>query len=129
MECPNKPEGTIVVCWNLSKVNLRQILPSTSSDFLDKVPRKWRGSGVGHSYGAIGALCAAALRPQAVRSLTVNEPPAFRLARGDAAADTVAARREETMRDLHELRAFLGSVRSRHRRPGAREMGVNCYVR
>ena len=31
---------------------------------------------VGHSYGAIGALYAAALRPQAVRSLTINEPPA-----------------------------------------------------
>ena len=32
---------------------------------------------VGHSYGAIGSLYAAALRPHAVRSLTINEPPAF----------------------------------------------------
>jgi len=37
---------------------------------------------VGHSYGAVGALYAAALRPEAVHSLTVNEPPAFGAGRG-----------------------------------------------
>jgi len=35
---------------------------------------------VGHSYGAVIALLAAALRPEAVRSLTVSEPGALRLA-------------------------------------------------
>jgi len=45
---------------------------------------------VGHSYGGIGALLAAAAWPQAVRSLTVIEPPVFRLAHGHAAADALA---------------------------------------
>ena len=37
---------------------------------------------VGHSYGGVVALLAAALRPEAVYSLTVSEPPAFSLVRG-----------------------------------------------
>lgn len=37
---------------------------------------------VGHSYGGIIALLAAARRPEAVYSLTVSEPPAFSLIRG-----------------------------------------------
>ena len=37
---------------------------------------------VGHSYGGVIALLAAALVPDAVRSLTVIEPPATRVARG-----------------------------------------------
>ena len=42
---------------------------------------------LGHSYGAIVCMFAAALRPDAVRSLTVVEPPAFGLAEGDAAVE------------------------------------------
>src|SRR6266581_378937 len=38
---------------------------------------------VGHSYGAVIALLAAAARPEAVRSLTVSEPGALGLAAGD----------------------------------------------
>jgi pimeloyl-ACP methyl ester carboxylesterase len=38
---------------------------------------------VGHSYGAVVALLAAAQRPQAVHSLTLIEPPAFGVARDD----------------------------------------------
>src|SRR5947208_9174757 len=38
---------------------------------------------VGHSYGAVIALHAAALRPDAVRSLTVSEPGAMRGAAGN----------------------------------------------
>ncbi len=49
---------------------------------------------VGHSYGAVVALVAAARNPALVRSLTVIEPPAFGLARGDAAV----GRMEERMR-------------------------------
>src|SRR6187402_3994063 len=42
---------------------------------------------VGHSYGGVVALLAAADRPQALGSLTVSEPPATRIALGDPAAD------------------------------------------
>ena len=42
---------------------------------------------VGHSYGGVISLYAAGLRPEAVRSLTVIEPPAFGVARGDPAVD------------------------------------------
>ena len=38
---------------------------------------------VGHSYGGVGCLLAAAARPESVRSLTVIEPPAFAVAAGD----------------------------------------------
>lgn len=61
---------------------------------------------VGHSFGAICALHAAALRPQAVRSLVVSEPPAFRLARGNAAVDAMVAAQAAIGRDL-EPRAYL----------------------
>jgi pimeloyl-ACP methyl ester carboxylesterase len=46
---------------------------------------------VGHSYGGIVCLLAAALRPEAVRSLTVIEPPAFAVARGNPAVEAVIA--------------------------------------
>jgi pimeloyl-ACP methyl ester carboxylesterase len=42
---------------------------------------------VGHSYGGVIALLAAARRPEAIRSLTVIEPPAFGVARGVPPAD------------------------------------------
>ena len=42
---------------------------------------------VGHSYGGVVALLAAAQRPEAVRSLTVIEPPAFALVRGQPAVE------------------------------------------
>jgi pimeloyl-ACP methyl ester carboxylesterase len=48
------------------------------------------GSGahlVGHSYGGVISLLAAARRPTAVRSLTVLEPPATRVAAGHPDAD------------------------------------------
>jgi pimeloyl-ACP methyl ester carboxylesterase len=47
---------------------------------------------VAHSYGALGALLAAARRPEAVRSLLVIEPPAFALAREHPAVEELVAR-------------------------------------
>jgi pimeloyl-ACP methyl ester carboxylesterase len=47
---------------------------------------------VGHSYGGVIALFAAARRPELVRSLTLVEPPAFAVARGNPVADGFAAR-------------------------------------
>lgn len=73
---------------------------------------------VGHSYGGVIALLAAARRPEAIRSLTVIEPPAFGVARGIPAADEFTARIEEHWthgpRDPAEfLRGFLSLVGSR----------------
>jgi pimeloyl-ACP methyl ester carboxylesterase len=42
---------------------------------------------VGHSYGAVVALLAAARRPDAVRTLTLVEPAAFAVARGEATVE------------------------------------------
>lgn len=44
---------------------------------------------VGHSYGGVIALLSAARRPEAIRSLTVIEPPAFGVARGDEAVEAL----------------------------------------
>jgi pimeloyl-ACP methyl ester carboxylesterase len=50
---------------------------------------------VGHSYGGVVSLLAAARRPEAVRSLTVIEPPAFGVAAGNPAADEFVRRGKE----------------------------------
>jgi pimeloyl-ACP methyl ester carboxylesterase len=73
---------------------------------------------VGHSYGGVISLLAAARRPELVRSLTVIEPPAFGIARGVPAVDELVTRIEEHWthgpRDPAEfLRGFLGLVGSR----------------
>jgi pimeloyl-ACP methyl ester carboxylesterase len=72
---------------------------------------------VGHSYGGVIALIAAARRPELLRSLTVIEPPAFGVARGVPAVDEFIARIEEHWthgpRDPGEfLRGFLALVGS-----------------
>jgi pimeloyl-ACP methyl ester carboxylesterase len=73
---------------------------------------------VGHSYGGIIALLAAAAVPERVRSLTVIEPPATRIARGNPAADAFTHEGVEWWQsgptDDPEafLRGFLGYVGS-----------------
>jgi pimeloyl-ACP methyl ester carboxylesterase len=72
---------------------------------------------VGHSYGGVISLLAAARYPERLRSLTVIEPPAFGVARGVPAADEFIARIEEHWtngpRDPAEfLRGFLSFVGS-----------------
>ena len=47
---------------------------------------------VGHSYGGVISLFAAARRPELLRSLTVIEPPAFGVARGNPVADAFVER-------------------------------------
>jgi len=80
---------------------------------------------VGHSYGAVIALYAAALRPDAVRSLTISEPGCLRLAAGDPQVDAQIAggeylfQRASTFAPLEFLRAFRGGVGSTHDTPGA----------
>jgi pimeloyl-ACP methyl ester carboxylesterase len=78
---------------------------------------------VGHSYGAVIALYAAALRPHAVRSLTVSEPGCMRVAAGDPTVDAQIAAGELLYEHAHEfeplqfLRAFRGGVGSTHETP------------
>jgi pimeloyl-ACP methyl ester carboxylesterase len=63
---------------------------------------------VGHSYGGVVSLLAAAQRPQAVRSLVLIEPPAFGLARGDQAVEELIRRIDVAARvtgDPSEYRA------------------------
>jgi pimeloyl-ACP methyl ester carboxylesterase len=72
---------------------------------------------VGHSYGGVISLFAAARHPGLLRSLTVIEPPAFGVARGNPAADEFVAAIEEHWtngpRDPAEfLRGFLALVGS-----------------
>jgi pimeloyl-ACP methyl ester carboxylesterase len=72
---------------------------------------------VGHSYGGVIALLAAARLPELVRSLTVIEPPAFGVAQGDPAADEFTRRIEEhwtngPLDPAEFLRGFLSLVGS-----------------
>lgn len=72
---------------------------------------------VGHSYGGVIALFAAAHRPELLRSLTVIEPPALAVARGNPAADAFAAGAEELWEHGSRepeafLRGFLTAVNS-----------------
>jgi pimeloyl-ACP methyl ester carboxylesterase len=75
---------------------------------------------VGHSYGAVIALLAAALRPQAVHSLTVSEPGCLRVA--PEAAETLAHgeelyRHADTLSAREFLLLFRGGVHSTHETP------------
>lgn len=113
--------------WRLEVLNRRgygkSLPPSVRSDFEEDARdiAALLGDGahlVGHSYGAIGALYAAALRPRAVRSLVVNEPSAFRLLKGDPAADAIVAAQAALKRDA-EPRAFLEAFAKTIIAPGA----------
>jgi pimeloyl-ACP methyl ester carboxylesterase len=76
---------------------------------------------VGHSYGAVIALYVAALRPDAVRSLTLSEPGCLRIAAGHPSVDQQIAGGEllygqaSKLAPLDFLRAFrqgVGSARA-----------------
>jgi pimeloyl-ACP methyl ester carboxylesterase len=72
---------------------------------------------VGHSYGGVISLFAATRYAGQLRSLTVIEPPAFAIARGNPVADEFSASAtrlwEQGPRDPAEfLRAFLAAVGS-----------------
>ncbi|MGH2935129.1 MAG: alpha/beta fold hydrolase [Gaiellaceae bacterium] len=92
-------------------------------DFEDEAVwlEQWLAPGthlVGHSYGGVVALLAAARRPELVRSLTVVEPPAFAIAGGDPAVDEFVAGGDRLWnagpRDPEAfLRQFLRSVGAR----------------
>lgn len=94
---------------------------------------------VGHSYGGIVTMLAAASRPEAVRSLTVIEPPSTRVAAGVPAVDAFAKAGQELYAEAATgdpeafLRRFLAAVGSGFEPPsplppdleqGARNLGV-----
>ena len=63
---------------------------------------------VGHSYGGVISLLIAARHPGSVRSLTVNEPPAFGVARGRPEVEQLVAGLDAFFRaGPHEPGAFL----------------------
>jgi pimeloyl-ACP methyl ester carboxylesterase len=89
---------------------------------------------VGHSSGAVAAMLAAALRPAAVLSLTLCEPPAFQLAPRSAEAQQMARDTEAHLRrpggDAEWLRGFLaivgGSIAIPDRLPPSLAQGVRA---
>jgi pimeloyl-ACP methyl ester carboxylesterase len=78
---------------------------------------------VGHSYGAVIALLAAAARPEAVRSLTVSEPGCLRVAAGTPVVDGMIANGELLFENAPSipaeefLRLFRGGAGSAYGTP------------
>jgi pimeloyl-ACP methyl ester carboxylesterase len=78
---------------------------------------------VGHSYGAVIALLVAALRPDAVRSLTVSEPGCLRVAAGVPVVDEMISNGERLFAHASEipseefLRLFRGGAGSAYGTP------------
>ena len=78
---------------------------------------------VGHSYGAVIALYAAALAPERVRSLTVSEPGCMAVAAGNPLVDAQIAggdllyRQAGEMEPVDFLRLFRGGVGSTNETP------------
>ena len=78
---------------------------------------------VGHSYGAVIALLAAARRPQAVWSLTISEPGCLNVAAGDPVVDATIAQGEELYRHaagippVEFVRLFRSGLHSAHETP------------
>jgi pimeloyl-ACP methyl ester carboxylesterase len=78
---------------------------------------------VGHSYGAVIALLAAAERPEAVRSLTVSEPGCLRVAEGTPEVDEMIAKGELLFQNASSippeefLRLFRGGAGSAYGTP------------
>jgi pimeloyl-ACP methyl ester carboxylesterase len=69
---------------------------------------------VGHSYGGVIAMLAAAQRPEAVWSLTLSEPGALRVARGHPAVEAMIANGQELYRHREKLprREFVALFRA-----------------
>jgi pimeloyl-ACP methyl ester carboxylesterase len=92
------PEGS---GWDTDARDIADVLPSGGAHL------------VGASYGGVSALLAALRRPDAVRSLTVIEPPALHLARGDDVVEEfirriAAAKREASDAEDYRRRFFAG---------------------
>jgi pimeloyl-ACP methyl ester carboxylesterase len=79
---------------------------------------------VGHSYGAVIALLAAAERPEAVHSLTISEPGSLRVAEGTPVVDEMIANGKLLFENASSipsedfLRLFRGGAGSAYETPG-----------
>jgi pimeloyl-ACP methyl ester carboxylesterase len=102
-----RKQRVLAVRWRLiipNRPGFGQSPPLERNDFEVEAPlfAELLGDGahlVGHSYGAVIALLAAAQRPEAVRSLTVSEPGALRLAEGTQVVDEMIANGERIFRE------------------------------
>jgi pimeloyl-ACP methyl ester carboxylesterase len=77
--------------------------PTDAEDLVALLEEIGPAHAVGHSYGAVVALLAAARIPERLLSLVAIEPPAFELAHGDAAADATTAEMKPVYERAHEL--------------------------
>jgi pimeloyl-ACP methyl ester carboxylesterase len=117
--------------WSLiipSRPGFGESAPLERNDFEVEAPlfAELLGDGahlVGHSYGAVIALLAAAERPEAVRSLTVSEPGCLRVAEGTPVVDEMIANGELLFRNAQSipseefLRMFRGGAGSAYGTP------------
>ena len=117
--------------WSLvipSRPGFGESPPLERNDFQVEAPMfaELLGDGahlVGHSYGAVIALLAAAERPEAVRSLTVSEPGCLRVAAGTPVVDEMIANGERLFREGERipdemfLRLFRGGAGSAYGTP------------
>jgi pimeloyl-ACP methyl ester carboxylesterase len=72
--------------------NGRVDFDSDAEDIAELLRRERRAHLVGHSYGGVVSLLAAAREPNSVRSLCLIEPPAFSVARGRPETEELIAR-------------------------------------
>jgi len=77
--------------------------PTDAEDLVALLDELGQAHVVGHSYGAVVALVAAARASERLLSLVVIEPPAFELARGDAAAEATTVAMKPVYERAHEL--------------------------
>jgi pimeloyl-ACP methyl ester carboxylesterase len=77
--------------------------PTDAEDLVALLDELGQAHVVGHSYGAVVALVAAARVPERLLSLVAIEPPAFELARGDAAAEATTLAMKPVYERAHEL--------------------------
>ena len=117
--------------WSLmipSRPGFGESPPLERNDFEAEAPMfaELLGDGahlVGHSYGAVIALLAAAQRPEAVRSLTVSEPGCLRVAAGNPVVDEMISNGERLFAHAAEipsedfLRLFRGGAGSAYGTP------------
>jgi pimeloyl-ACP methyl ester carboxylesterase len=126
-----RQQAVLAEHWTLRLVNRPGFAgspPLPRGDFEAEAPliAELLGGGahlVGHSYGAVITLLAAAARPDAVRSLTISEPGCLNVARGRPGVDAAIAQGDEFYRRRAEipphefLRLFREGVNSAHETP------------